>query len=421
MDTQRFQRLVQQLVLLGISGANAFAKLALAVYVARYLGLANLGLYGLLTGGTTIVPAALGFGLTDWIGRQIVGLKTEDAIPYMTSRMSVSVAMHAIVQPSIWIANIALGTPLPQYELFLIGAILMLEHLASDAHDMLVLRGRTYLAYILTFFHVGLWPLVVIAWGLLDPSARTFHHLLLGWLGGLTMGWTVLVAVVLAGRYWRLMRIRMSLLLGCFRPSFPFYIKDLTNIGGLYIDRYLISFFLGLDLTGVYTFFWSVSNVVHSLVFYGTVHPQIAEIVAAGRGKDRDTMQRLRQRMHIETGAWALMLATCAAITVVLLLPYIGRPLLADNLPIFAMLLITALIRVGADGYSIVLLGLHRDHAIASIGIAGAILSAVLNTMLIPVGGLYGAATAALTTATCLLTARVYLSLSPSAFRPSQS
>jgi O-antigen/teichoic acid export membrane protein len=419
MDSRRISRLVQQMVLLGISGANAFAKLALAIYTARYLGLANLGLYGLITGGTTIVPAVFGFGLTDWIGRQLVGLKTAKAVPYAAARLSVSLSMHLIVQPTVWIVNYMLGEPLPQYELALIGAILLLEHLATDAHDLLILRRRAYLAYILTFFHVGLWPLVVIAWGLLDPSARTFDNLLLGWLGGLTLGWTTLIGFVIWNRYWRYVRLPFAWLAGCFRPSFPFYVKDLSNVGGLYIDRYLVSFFLGLELTGVYTFFWSIANVVHSLVFYGTVHPQIGEIVNAGREKDPDALTQLRRRMHIETGTWALLLAVCAAVTTIVALPIIDRPLLGQNLPVLVALLVAALVRVGADGYSIVLLSLHRDRMIAAIAICGAVLSASLNTLLIPLGGLHGAAAAALITASCLLAARVYLSVSPSAFRPS--
>jgi O-antigen/teichoic acid export membrane protein len=418
MDSKRVSRIFQQFVLLGISGANAFAKLALAIYTARYLGLSSLGVYGLITGGTTIVPAVFGFGLTDWIGRQIVGLKTSEAIPFITSRLGLSLAMHLIVQPAIWFANFALGEPLPRYELLLVGTILMLEHLATDAHDMLVLRGRTYLAYILTFFHVGLWPLVVIAWGLLDPSTRTFEHLLLGWVGGLALGWATLLMIVAMRGYWRMMRLRMRWLLECLRRSVPFYVKDLSGVGGLYVDRYLVSYFLGLELTGVYTFFWSVSNVVHSLAFYGTVHPQIGEIVVAGRKTDPSVMKRLRQRMHVETGSWAILLAACAATTTLLLLPFVDRPLLNQNLPIFAMLLVAALIRVGADGYGIVLLGLHRDRAIAWIGISGALMSASFNLIAIPGGGLYGAATASLATAICLLSARVYLSNWSTAFRP---
>jgi O-antigen/teichoic acid export membrane protein len=94
--------------------------------------------------------------------------------------------------------------------------------------------------------------------------------------------------------------------------------------------------------------------------------------------------------------------------------------LLAQNLPIFAMLIVATLLRVGADGYSMVLLGLHRDRAIAIIGLSGAVLSIVLNATLIPVGGLYGAAAAYLVTAASLLFVRVYISLGPTAYRHSQ-
>src|SRR3984957_19891155 len=73
------RRLLTQFLLLANRAVITAAKFLLAVYTARYLGLADLGIYGLLVGGTTIVPAIAGVGMTDWIIRRHDDLPTPQA------------------------------------------------------------------------------------------------------------------------------------------------------------------------------------------------------------------------------------------------------------------------------------------------------------------------------------------------------
>ena len=99
----------------------------------RYLGLSDLGIYGLLVGATNIVPAILGFGMTDWVMRKIVDLPSSQALPLIASRLGLTLSIHLIVQPLALAANILLGEPIPRRIAVLCGAILMLENLGTEA------------------------------------------------------------------------------------------------------------------------------------------------------------------------------------------------------------------------------------------------------------------------------------------------
>src|ERR1700722_20773368 len=68
------RRLLTQFLLLANRAVITAAKFLLAVYTARYLGLADLGIYGLLVAGTMIVPAIAGFGTPAWIIQLIYAL-----------------------------------------------------------------------------------------------------------------------------------------------------------------------------------------------------------------------------------------------------------------------------------------------------------------------------------------------------------
>jgi O-antigen/teichoic acid export membrane protein len=409
MNASTQQRWLRQLLLFALRGASNAVRFALAIYTARYLGLADLGLYGLLVGAAIVVPAVFGFGLTDWIGRQLVGMRTAKAVRYIATRMSVSAFVHGVGWPVAWLANAALGHPIPQHLFLFVVAILFLEHLATDADDLLVVRGHIVLANLLVFVRAGLWPPVIIVWGLLDPAARTIEHLLLGWLVSLLLLWCAIAFYVSARRQWRLVGFDRDWLLGCLRPSLPFYLRDVSNVGTLYLDRFLVTVFLGLELTGVYTFFWAIGNVVHSLVLYGMLHNHLAQMISAAR-KPR-SLATLERRLQKETLVWTVLLAAGAAVVTVLVLPFIERPLLADHLGVLAVILIATLVRIAADGYGYMLLALHRDRAIAGISASGVALSAVLNVLLLPLAGLVGAALAFLLTATSLLAGRLRVRL----------
>jgi O-antigen/teichoic acid export membrane protein len=387
---------------------NMAAKFLLALYTARYLGLADLGIYGLIVGGTILTPALLGLGTSDWVVRQIVTMTRTDALAAITTRLALPVVMHAIAQPVLWLVNLALGSPVPWPLVWASGLILFLEHVANDASDLLIARGRALLAGFLLFVRAGLWPFAAIAWGMLDPAARTLNSLLMCWIGGLVLLWIVLAGYVIAQQRWRYMRLRWRWLFAGVPASVPFYIKDLAAAASLHLDRFVISFFLGLELTGVYTLFWSIANVVHNLAVYGVVHPQLPTLIAAHKRADGAEFRPVQRRILFEAATWSAILAIGAVIAVPWALPYLDRPALQANLPIFWLILLATLTRVGADCYAFILLALHRDRAIAVISVAGAVASAALNMLLIPFLGLAGAGTAYLVTGSGLWMARIW-------------
>ena len=95
----RWRRLLDQLQLLVVRAGATAAKFLLAIYTARYLSLADLGIYGLLVGATTIVPAVLGLGMTEWVMRKIVDLPRAQALPMVVSRLGLTLCLHLVLQP----------------------------------------------------------------------------------------------------------------------------------------------------------------------------------------------------------------------------------------------------------------------------------------------------------------------------------
>jgi len=403
-------RLVYQLLRFSMRAGATVSKFLLAIYTARYLGLAELGMYGLLVGATTIVPAIVGLGMTEWTSRRLVDLPRAQALPLIASRLSLTLSIHLIVQPLAFAADILLGEPVPLQTALLCGGILLLENLGSEASEMLIARRRVFLAYFVAFLRVGFWPIPVMAIGLLYPETRTLESILLGWLAMLVVSWLALLLLLLPEGRWRFMRPQWRLLFPELRGSLVLYIKDVSSTISMFLDRFLISLFLGLEMTGVYTLFWSITNVVHSLAVYDIIKAQLPSLIASGRNPEPEQFRAHERRLQIEIGSWSLLLALGAGVAMPLLLPLLHQPLAQESLPVFWLILLATLLRIAADLYGFVLLALRRDRTIAWVAAAGALASAGLNLVLTPFFGLAGAATAYAMTSGGLLAARFVLS-----------
>jgi hypothetical protein len=59
-------------LIMAMRGATQVAKFALTLFIARFIDLETLGLYGLVVGLTVVLPVIAGLGLVNCLGRHAV-------------------------------------------------------------------------------------------------------------------------------------------------------------------------------------------------------------------------------------------------------------------------------------------------------------------------------------------------------------
>lgn len=401
-----FRRILNQLVLFALRAGSTGSKFLLAIYTAEYLSLSDLGIYGLLVGGTSIVPAIAGLGLTYGVVRRVGSLPLAQAVPMAYSRTVLSLLVHSVGQPLVLLGFFLAGLHLPLVPTLLGCAILLLDTLAAEVHEVLIARRHIFLANWLCFLRQGLWPLPAMVLGLLVPQARSLTILLIFWCGALVLTWAILCWLLLQKGLWRYVRLEMNLVLGEWRSSLTLYIKDVSGTVSAFADRFLISIFLGLELSGIYSLLWAIANVVHSLVTYSVVQTHTASMIDAARERTADRFRALERRLQMEASGWALLFAVAIAAVMPMVLTHLDRPEVQQYLPVFWLILLATLLRIGADSYGYALFAFHRDRAIAWIAVTGAVLSAALNVTLMPLAGLWGASLAYILTSAALLAVR---------------
>ena len=219
------------------------SRFLLAMFMARFMTLQDIGTFALLAGAAGLLPSVAGFGLNFFMARQIVGIGHDEAIGIARDRLSISILAGALCSAILLalVQNDLLQLP---FSPWLAIAILMLELLAFDLQVALLARSRSTVANALLFFRSGAWviPFMALAWAL--PSFRTIGWLAWFWLGGiaishLCLGWRYRKDYVAGLRGFGRNQGAFAATVGS--SATKIYLSDLGLAGSVYIDRFNIS------------------------------------------------------------------------------------------------------------------------------------------------------------------------------------
>lgn len=397
------------LLIAGMRFTTLGIKFVLTLFIAHQLGLEALGLYGLIAGVTIILPTLASMGLMSLVAREMV----TQTLPELTRTMRHYANMVAAFYGAV-LLPVALAVGIYTDHLWLSLATFVLtvfEHANNDAFSVLINRKRPLLANVLFFIRAGGWMFVFIPVAFFVPEMASIPALMGFWFAALVVSSS---AFVYFTKSWPWLErgnenIKDSLL--WFKSYGPrgvkFLLSDMSNAGGQYADRYLITAFLGLQFTGIYVLFWSISNAVYNLVNTGTLQINRPHLIEARHKGDEMAFKAVFRKMTIGSLGMAAGLGLAGALVFPYLLPFLERPQAESYMPVLWILLVSLMIRTGFDLLGNLLYATGRDRPLVATTMSVLPLTVVTNLLLLPVLGIYGAALAAVVTQSCVLLARI--------------
>lgn len=392
-------RIIERLFLLGLRGTGLLSKFVLTLFIAKEMTLSDLGLYGLIAVGATLIPALYGLGLNGPCSRSLVNVSRPQAMVLLSTRVSITLILHAVLTP-LAVFIISLLIPAADHLLLLLVAItLFLEHLATDINAALVARFKSKFAAVLVFIRSGAWPLLFIGMAWYMPQYRSVTVIVEFWLASLLVVVLICLAAAVVTRAWKLARFDREQAWEMIRKGRNFYISDIGSSGSLYLDRFLVTSFLGLEATGVYTFFWSLTNAINNVIFFGVTSQLGPRIIAVIQGGDKASIDSSCRAMQREIWMWCLGMSVVLVCLMPPLLAHLGNDKFEAHKSVLFIMLAAILLRTVSEGTSNILYGYHKDREIAVISLASMGLSALFTLITAPLFGLPGVAFAMLITA----------------------
>lgn len=390
LDMVLSSRTWTSLTIMGLRALALASKFALTLFIARFVGLDTLGVYGLVAGAAVMFPVVASLGLIRILSRNAVSQQL-DEVAHMLRRYW---AIQAAVYGMIGVVSLGVGVYLDQLVLTsIIVGIVFLEHVNGDLFVLLNHLLQSRLANVLMFFRTAGWICSYMTLAFIFPALRDLHTLLEFWIAGSLLA---IAGFALAARNWPWSHSRPS---GGHKEWFSYhfeasrilYINDIANTVAQYTDRYLVSLFLGLELTGIYVLFWSIGNALSNLVDTGIIQISEPKLINAHARQD-GSYWRVYRLLLVETIATSIAFAIVTGVLVHVAIPYLNRPLAADWTEVLWPVLLGFVLRMAYEVQGTVFYSCHKDLFTLFSGLFVIALSLVANMVLIPPFTLYGAA-----------------------------
>jgi len=382
------QRVGNTLLRLGSLGA----KLVFTLYIGRYLGLAEMGTYGLVAAYVAILISVLGVRFDYVVGRDIVSVSPYEVACKIRDQIVFYALNYAILAAAL--ALLAAG-PLKEIRtetLLFILSLSILESLASITTGNIVSLKQPVLATVLFFIRSSLWTLPAMVLGILYPATRTADFIFLWWLAGVSVS---LVATCFA---WRGMPwgaalktpVDWSWILSGARNCILIWLGTIGAAAATYVDRFAVEHYLTLDFVGIASFYGSfviaMQSLLHSSVFSFT-YPRL---ITHYRQRDDAAFRRELRHMTMQATLFGGFMAVMIGVIVPILGGIFHRPEFADQAFILWMMLFGAWIRCTTEGVYFVLYARHQDRLIWAGGLLVLIPAFVCNMVFVPVYGFAG-------------------------------
>ncbi len=377
-----------------LQGATMVSKAATLLALARYLPVAEMGLFGLLFATINFAMYAVALDFSSFAMREILRAPPE-SVPYLLhTQLSLHGATYGAVMPPLLLLFACGVLPWSLAPWFF--ALLVLEHLGSEVHRVLVTLQRSTRAGVALFIRQGSWGLVLAAQMAVADQSRNLETVLVLWTACEVVGLAVGVWFLrdLAWRGVLARRPDWAWARRGLKVALPFLVSTLAATGMSTIDRYALDHFHGHDAVGVFTFFMFARSAIQGLTEVGIRLILQPRIVIASQTGEYDQYARLMKLLFAGTLGGALVLSALAAALIEPALVLIGRPEYRTELPAFWMVLALTVVATVADVPHAGLYARHRDRAIMVCGLLGLFAATVANLVLVPRFGVVGASAA---------------------------
>lgn len=383
---------VLRVVNIGLRLATLVAKLGLTLYMARYLDLAAMGIYGLVFGAVMIANVVLGIRLDYSVSRDIVGIAPTEALRKIRDQTlfyTLNYLVLALVIGGLVLLNLeGLSATILLYVL----ALCIVEGYASIFYTNLNSLERPLLANFLLFIRAGLWVFPVVILGILGPHHRNIDLIMAGWIGG------ALISILGTLWCWRHMPwaaiaktpVDWRWIGAGVKKGFPIWLGSIGLFGGFYIDRFIVSHYLGLDYAGVATFYLSFATSLVTLIQSGVLSFVYPRLIRFHRDGDLRAFKHEVKQAHWHVALFAGGIAGGLAVAVPLLGHFTDQPKLLAELPTFWLIMIGIWIRSNAETLNYILYARHQDRPIWVGNLLYLLPGLGGNLLLVPMIGLPG-------------------------------
>ena len=392
-----------------LRGLTLASRFLLSLLLARMLSPAEMGQYGILTAALAFALLGIGLEFYTFTLREMVAATPVGQARIIANQIALGTA--ALIVVGILVLIIVLTGIFPSRLAPWFFLILITEHVSLEATRFLIISSRPVRAYLGIFLRGGIWVYALAILMYTEPSSRTLEAVLIWWIGGGSAS-IILSAISLSDLPWRELkgfRPDWKMIVAGLHTARPFMLTAIGASTISYVDRFVIDDFLGKDALGIYTFYSTI--LIGLLSLGGAISHQFLPGIISGYSTSQNAF-----RMALRSFFRSLIIVAAASTIISGLamaptLNLLGLPAYESNVWLFYAMLPGVFLRIVADVPSYALYAARSDKYLMYCNLGAALISTLLNVVLIPIFALYGAALAGAITGALLLASLTFSAL----------
>lgn len=392
-------------------GLTLVSKFIFILFLGKYsIDETNLGIYGILTTSIALLIYIIGFDFYVFNTREILASKA-DIIAKIKNQSIFHLMAYLIVIP-ISLLIVFLLDFLPLEYLWIFMALLVSEHLGQELYRLFTTLEKSVIANIMLFFRSGLWVWVVLVdFYVLNNNIDLNRYItiwtLFSWLSFFVFCILVIKAIEIRNiKYtppdWKWIGLGMKTASFFFIGSLSFQVIQFS-------DRFMIDYFYGKKLVGVYTVYAQFVNAIDVFTFSAVTMVAYPRLVKSYSNSKEYI--RIKTKFSKQLIVLSLVLIFIVFIICPFIFEFMGKEAILNELPTFYVLLGGVFLLIMSNVYHYDLYVKKKDKIILKIAVLGMIVNVLLNLILIPKYNIFGSSFATLISFLLIFVMKFYYSI----------
>ncbi len=392
-----------------IRGGSILSRFALFTFLGKFLPTTEYGVFGLLQSSLAIGVYLIGLDLYVYTNREIPKRDIKGAQAVIQSQFAAHFLAYAAFL--LFILPLLSDNFIPVEYIVWFGALLLFEHSTFEIIRILIALQRPLFANLLVFFRSILWISSFLVASYLYPDLLTIKSLLAFWVSGLSLAFIVGVALLLKVKVlpFETWRVDVKFIRAAMRGSFVFLMASICYKVIEFSNRYFLMYYYSSFEVGIYSFFQNIVNLMDVFIYTAVIMILLPKLIESRSRQDLEVYRAKLGVMYSGIFYGTIFISVVLLFMINPFLSFIDKRELINNIIIFKILLLSALILCLSLIGHYTLYILNRDRVILFASFTGAVLNLILNLVLIPSYGLMGAAISTVTSVLVMGGLKLYL------------
>ena len=348
----------------------------------------NLGIFGLVVTSITLLIYLIGFDFYVFNTRQIINNHRKGLSNKISNQLYFHLVGYLLIIPLSTYILVELEV-IPATYLWVFIFLVVAEHLGQEYYRLFTALEKSVLANILLFLRSGVWVLVVFLDYFVFGNPINLNKYMGIWLCFSSIS-TLTSTILLVLKYKiHFATIELGWILKGIKTASVFFLGSISFQVIQFSDRFIVDFFHGKKMVGVYTTYAQFTNAIEIFTF--------SAITMVAYPKMIKTYEQNKEYLQVKSSFFRQLLWLSLFLIVLMLVsaPYVLRFLekesIIEEINTFFVLLAGIFFLIISNVYHYDLYVKKKDRIILNTALLGMLLNVVLNIVLIPKFSIFGA------------------------------